>query len=127
MKSAILAILFLAGAAIADEAAKPAAAPKKAKASMAIAGSEMKFADVPEAKGVQMAPIKGDMMKGPAKAMAKFAAGTMHPLHTHTADFELVIISGNFTYGADDASAKEYGPGSYIFIPGGYKHVSGCK
>jgi hypothetical protein len=38
-----------------------------------------------------------------------------------------VIISGTWYTGAGDASARDFGPGSVVFMPGNWKHVSGCR
>jgi quercetin dioxygenase-like cupin family protein len=38
----------------------------------------------------------------------------------------MVIVSGTFTYGAEGEAQKAYGPGSYLVIPGGVRHASGC-
>ena len=135
-----LAVTCLATAALADDAAKPAApdaadakpaagAPvaRKPKSAMAMSATDLKWHEVPESHGVQMAPISGNAMKGAYKSMAKFPADSHHPLHSHSNDLTTVVVSGTFLYGADDASAKEYGPGSYVQIPGGKQHVSGCK
>jgi quercetin dioxygenase-like cupin family protein len=129
-----LGTILLATAALADEPADAGVAtaagakpPKKPKVPVFISPSDLKWTETPGAQGVQVAPIRGNMTKGAYRVMAKFPAGTKHPLHTHSGDLEVVVISGTFLYGADDASTKEFGPGSYAFIPGGTKHVSGCK
>jgi quercetin dioxygenase-like cupin family protein len=133
-----LGTILLATAALADEPAKPAtdaaSAPgarakpgKKGKFTVVVSASELKWNAPPDAHGVQIATIRGNMTKGAYRVMVKFPPGTSHPVHTHSGDVEVVVISGTFLYGADDASAKDLGPGSYAFIPGGTKHISGCK
>ena len=126
MKTIVLGIaLAISAAALADEGAKKAT---KAKAPVMTNAADMKFT-APEGTpaGIQMAPLWGDMSKGAYGVMTKFAAGVKNPLHWHTNDVKVVIVKGTFLAGPDDVSAKEYGPGSYLFIPGGKKHVSGCK
>ena len=38
-----------------------------------------------------------------------------------------VIISGVWYTGADEASAKDFGPGSVVLMPADWVHVSGCR
>ncbi len=139
MKALILAASLLASAAFADEAAKPEAAKpeaakpeaakpaKKAKAGMDVNFADLKWAELKDTGGIQMAPVMGDMSKGAFTAMIKFPAGMMQAQHTHSPDMRVVVISGTLMAGADTASAKEFGPGSFRFVPGGYKHITGCK
>jgi quercetin dioxygenase-like cupin family protein len=131
----MLGTILLATAALADEPAKPTTdaggargkSGKKSKFVVVVSPPELKWNAPPDARGVEIATIRGNMTKGAYRVMVKFPAGTTHPVHTHSGDVEVVVISGTFLYGADDASAKDLGPGSYAFVPGGTKHVSGCK
>jgi quercetin dioxygenase-like cupin family protein len=70
--------------------------------------------------GVMSVTLWGDQTKGPYGGLTKFPAGFKTPLHYHTNDIKMVVIKGAYTY-----QGKKYGPGSYLFIPGGEKHVSG--
>jgi quercetin dioxygenase-like cupin family protein len=87
---------------------------------------ELSWSEVPDSGGVQVATLSGDFFKSAHRVMAKFPAGTAHPLHTHSAKVTVVVISGIFTFGAEGGPEKEYGPGSYLEVPGGFKHTSGC-
>ncbi len=144
MTKTILAALCLATAALADEPAKAEAKPaeaaakpaeaaakptvaKKAKAAMMIAPADLKWVDVPNMKGIQFAPLWGDAQKGAHGRFIKFAAGTDNPLHHHSSDLKSVVVSGTFYTGADAAAAKDLGIGSFALVPGGWKHVSGCR
>jgi anti-sigma factor ChrR (cupin superfamily) len=121
-----LGVICLASAALADEpAAKPMA--KKAKEPVMMTPADIKWADVPNMKGIQVAPLWGDAAKGAHWRFIKFAAGTDNPLHTHTNTLRTVILAGTFYTGADAASAKDLPAGSYGETPGGWKHVSGCR
>lgn len=70
--------------------------------------------------GVMSVMLWGDNTKGAYGGLTKFPAGFKAPLHYHTNDMKIVVIKGAYTY-----NGKKYGPGSYVFIPGGDKHVSG--
>ena len=137
MKALILATTLAATAAFADDAAKPAdaaakpaaapAKPKKAMAPMAIPAADVKWNEMKDSGGVMFAALTGDSSKGPFTAFVKFPGGMSQPLHSHTANVKLVVVSGTLIGGADEASAKEFGPGSFRLVPGGWKHVTGCK
>jgi len=103
--------------------------PAKSAAKRAVlrAAPEMKWVDVPDAKGVQQAVVWGNAQKGAHGSFAKFAAGTEVPLHTHTAGSRSVVISGTVLEGLEGQKSKDLGPGSYFFIPGDVKHTTGCK
>jgi quercetin dioxygenase-like cupin family protein len=62
----------------------------------------------------------GDQTTGAYGGFTKFPAGFKAPLHYHTYETKIVVIKGGYTY-----KGKKYGPGSYLSIPGGDKHVSG--
>lgn len=70
--------------------------------------------------GVVSADLWGNETKGAYGGFTKFPAGFKAPLHYHTNDVKIVVIQGAYTY-----NGKEYGPGSYVFIPAGLKHESG--
>ena len=94
---------------------------KMEKGSTLISSDDLKW--VPMAggpPGVMIAPLKGDMTMGAHEGLIKFPAGFVAPLHHHTYASKIIVIKGGYTY-----KGKVYGPGSYLFIPGGDKHVSG--
>ena len=109
-----------------QEAAKPAAKPPAKKAVLR-SPSEMKWVDIPDAKGAQQAVAWGNPQKGAHGSFAKFAGGTELPLHTHTAGSRSVVISGTMMEGLEGQTPKELGPGSYFYIPGEVKHTTACK
>ena len=65
------------------------------------------------------AKLWGDDTKGAYGGLTKFPANFKAPLHYHTNDMKIVVIQGAYIY-----NGKKYGPGSYLFIPGGEKHES---
>ena len=116
--------LLWVGAAMAQEA-KTKAAAKADIASMT--ANELKWSEVPGTGGVMSAPLWGDMSKGAYGAMFKFPAGKAMPLHTHSSDYKLVVVSGTFLYGAGEEPQKKYGPGSFLTTGKDVKHTSGCE
>ena len=133
MKRYMLRLLGVAGLSVfslavllgaqAEKAAKPTAAKKAALR----AASEMKWVDIPEAKGAQQAVAWGNPQKGAHSSFAKFAGGTELPMHTHTAGSRSVVIAGTMMEGLEGQTPKELGPGSYFYIPGELKHTTACK
>jgi quercetin dioxygenase-like cupin family protein len=103
-----------------------AAGAKKGGAKM-MTPADLKWTDVPNRKGVQTATAWGNPAKGAHGRFIKFAGGTDNELHWHTNTLHAVVLSGTFYTGADAASAKDLGAGSYSEVPGGWKHVSGCR
>jgi quercetin dioxygenase-like cupin family protein len=75
-------------------------------------------------KGVSMAGIWGDTDKGAHATFTKFAPGFDAGMHTHTNDIWIVVVKGAYLY-KDEAGDKRVGPGSFLRVPGGWKHWSG--
>ena len=102
-------------------ASTQASAQKKSKKSPVLwAAESMKWVPMQGPPGVMTADLWGDQTKGAYGALTKFPAGFKAPLHFHTNDMKLVVVKGAYTY-----KGKPYGPGSYLFIPGGDQHESG--
>jgi anti-sigma factor ChrR (cupin superfamily) len=129
--------LLLAAAAFAQEAKKEAgeakakSAPKAgAKAPVFKPAEDLKWTDLDPtgAPGVKIADVAGDHAKGAFTAFIKFPTGFNTPLHTHTHDMKITVISGTFIQTPEGKSQVRLGPGSYFLQPGmTYKHVTGCE
>lgn len=79
------------------------------------------------APGVQLAPLWGDPGKEAFGALFRLPAGFAAPLHTHTHDMKLVIVSGTYLQAEEGEAEFRLGPGSYLLQPGGaYRHTTGC-
>ena len=89
--------------------------------------TDLKWVELPERKGMQFAILSGDPKTGPYTQMRKVRAGTNNGLHSHSSEIKNVIISGVWYTGPDAASAKDFGPGSVVVMPGDWMHVSGCR
>ncbi len=59
-------------------------------------------------------------------SITRFKAGFTTPLHTHTHDVRMVIISGTMVHGDADGQKTPLGPGAYCYVPGGTRHTSAC-
>lgn len=80
------------------------------------------------APGVKIALVHGDLQKGPFGAFMRLPAGFAAPLHTHTHEMRLVIVSGTYIQAQDGKPEFRLGPGSYLVQPGGsYRHTTSCE
>jgi hypothetical protein len=92
--------------------------------------ADLKWADLDPAgaPGVKIVDLWGDHTKGAFGAFIKFPAGFKAPLHTHTNDYKIVVVSGTFIQGPEGKPEFRLGPGSYLMQPGGnYKHTTACE
>jgi len=87
---------------------------------------DLKWTEVPESGGVQMANVVGDAMKGAHSTFVKIPPGQTHPLHTHTAEVKAVVVAGSFLIGPEGGPEKALGAGSYFVVPAKMKHTSSC-
>ena len=121
-------MVSLSTALLAEEMATQSAATKDGvKTPLMASLADLKWAALPERPGMQFAVLSGDPAKGSYTQMRKVPAGTDNPLHSHSNEIKNVIISGVWYTGVDSASAKDFGPGSIIIMPGDWVHVSGCR
>ena len=113
----------LAASAIAD----PMSSQQPARSPMMQSFESLKWEKLPERPGMQFSVLTGDSKVGPYTQIRRVPAGTSNPLHSHSSGITNVIISGVWYTGADETTVKDFGPGSVIFMPGGWLHVSGCR
>ena len=90
--------------------------------------ADLKWADLnPAFPGIRIVDVWGDHTKSGYGAFLEFPPGFLSPLHTHTSDIKIVVLSGTYTQAPEGQATARLGPGSYAFQPGGsYKHISGC-
>ena len=100
---------------------------QEAKAPIMVSFTDLKWVELPERQGMQFAVLSGDPKTGAYTQIRKVPAGTDNPLHSHSSEIKNVIISGVWYTGPDTASAKDFGPGSVVVMPGNCMHVSGCR
>jgi quercetin dioxygenase-like cupin family protein len=91
--------------------------------------ADLKWTDLDPkgAPGVKVADLWGDHAKGAYGAFFKLPAGFAVPLHTHTHDIKVVIVSGTYIQVPEGKPEFRIGPGSYFMQPGGnYRHTTSC-
>jgi hypothetical protein len=127
---AFVVSFVLAVAVLAQEPAKAKSAPKEGgKKAVIVPASDLKWTDLDPsgAPGVKSADVWGDHTKGAFGGFTKFPAGFTTPLHTHTSDIKIAVISGTFIHTPEGKPEIRLGPGSYLMQPGGnYKHITSC-
>src|SRR5690242_13724952 len=91
--------------------------------------SVLKWTDLdPGAPGVKVADLWGNHANGAFGALFKLPAGFAAPLHTHTYDMKVVILSGTYIQAPEGKPEFRLGPGSYFMQPGGdYRHITCCE
>ena len=124
-QTSALPVLFLALLVLA--AAAQAEPQKAAKAFIAWPASDLKWEVLPgDPPGPMISRLWGDPTKGAYGAMEKFPAGFSAPLHTHSADHKVVVVSGTWIHGEPGKPDVRLGPGSYLFQPANQKHTTAC-
>ncbi|HXM77758.1 MAG TPA: cupin domain-containing protein [Thermoanaerobaculia bacterium] len=76
--------------------------------------------------GVKEVTLWGDPTKGAFGTLQKFPPGFSAPLHTHSADLRIVVVSGTIIHGPEGKSEVRLPAGSYLFLPSSYRHTTGC-
>ena len=73
--------------------------------------------------GVAAAPVSGDMEKGASRFFLKYPAGLVTPMHHHTANHHVTVISGSITL---TVGGKEHrlGPGAYFMLADRAAHIA---
>jgi quercetin dioxygenase-like cupin family protein len=80
----------------------------------------------PEAGGY--AVLSGDPNEGASQMLFRYPRGEF-PVHTHSADYQAVVIKGqakHWAEGKSSAEAASLGPGSYWSQPARQKHGDSC-
>ena|ERR1700688_1386566 len=88
---------------------------------------DVKFTDIKDAPGWQIAPMVGDMTKeGFFMVRFKMAPNTMLGPHTHPIDEMLTVLSGELNVGDGTAFDKSKGvvlkPGAFYYMKAGLAH-----
>lgn len=90
-----------------------------------IAYDDLTWVPFGEGSPVMMAQLWGNMATGPSGFLLKMPAGFEVPMHTHSAGYRAVVISGEALHwdkGTERADAVAVGPGSYLEQPPGAFH-----
>jgi hypothetical protein len=108
--------------------AKSASKPAESRL-VVMPASDMKWTDLDPvgAPGVKVADLWGNHASGAFGALFKLPAGFAAPLHTHTHDMKVVIVSGTYIQVPEGKPEFRLVQGSYFLQPGGsYRHTTTC-
>lgn len=107
----IAAALFSAASVYAGEAGK----------SVVLSKADLKWKAM--GNGIAAAPISGDMQKGPCRFFLKYPVGLVTPMHHHTANHHVTVVSGSITL---TVGGKDHrlGPGSYFMLADRAAHIA---
>jgi hypothetical protein len=78
--------------------------------------------------GPQVAPVSGDFTKGKHVMLIKLKSGFKSPLHTHTASYTGIDVTGrsrHFEPGKPETETVME-PGAHWTVAGGVPHISEC-
>jgi mannose-6-phosphate isomerase-like protein (cupin superfamily) len=75
---------------------------------------------------VTAAILRGDPRSGPAWVLLKLTAGCRVPSHWHTANEDLVVISGQGTIAMDAGPPLRFVPGALAALPSHHVHHASC-
>lgn len=119
----IIALSLLAATAF----GKGKADMKTSKASDAIfiEAKDMKWTAVEGFQGVQTAVVEGDATKGAHHAYMKFDSGFAAPLHHHTSDHYVTVITGTVLLNVDGVEHR-LPAGSYFAFKNKKQHITTC-
>ena len=108
---------------ISISAALIAASPLAAAggSSVVVKNSELTWKDM--GNGVAAAVVSGDMQKGASRFFLKYPVGLVTPMHHHTADHYVTVISGSITL-TTDGKVQKLGPGDYFALTKKATHVA---
>ena len=103
------------------------ASAQSGKPPVLMPAGDLKWVDNPAVKGAKIAVLWGDPKTGAYGAFKKVPAGFKFGLHSHTADQQVVMISGTISVMTDGGPAQPFVTGSYMFMPGGKIHSADCN
>jgi quercetin dioxygenase-like cupin family protein len=120
-----LVIMLGAAAVVGESARAPASDPGPM---VAMSPQTMTFAPIPTMpRCASGAILRGNPRSGPAWVLLKLASGCRVPWHWHSANEDLVIVSGRGTMEMKDGPPLQFVPGAYVSLPNHHVHRASCS
>ncbi len=69
---------------------------------------------------------RGDPKSGPSVTYSKLAAGCKVPWHTHSANAQVLFVSGTFQLHMKGQQVRVLRQGSYVYVPANHVHQETC-
>ena len=124
-KTMIVALSLLAATAYGKGKTDTSAKMNKASDAVIIEAKDMKWTETEGLKGVQSSVIEGDSAKGPHHAFMKLSSGFTAPVHHHTADHFVSVITGTVILTVDGIEHR-LPAGSYFSLRNKKAHATAC-
>ena len=86
---------------------------------------DLMWSDVPNFPGIKMAVVDGDPAKGASHFMLKLADGFAAPLHHHSSDHFVTVVSGTLVLTVDGKETM-LPAGSFFLFKGKMQHLTRC-
>ena len=125
MKNTLTALMVVLAGLSWSIAPRAQAADKGKKGALLVPAADIKWNDVPDMAGVQLAAVDGDPAKGPSHFFIKFVGGFTAPVHHHTASHFVTVVTGTLVLTVDGAEQK-LPPGSFFSFSNKTKHATAC-
>ncbi len=123
-----IALVSIVGAALlvsAAAGAKDAASKKGGGTVVLLPASDLKWGDVSDRPGAKLAAAEGDPSKGASHFFIKLPAGFSAPLHHHSPDHYVAVMSGTVVFNVDGQD-HTLPAGSYFSFTGKKAHTTHC-
>ena len=104
-----------------------AAGAAKGKAPVNMPAADLKWEELMKGAPLQMAKLWGDRAKGEYAMLLKLPGGFDSGMHSHTADYQAVLIKGTWVHTNEGGAPVELAPGSHVMQPGKQMHNDACK
>ena len=91
-----------------------------------VPAGDLKWQAVPNMQGIQLAAVQGDPAKGASHFFLKFAPGFSAPVHHHSANHHVTVVSGTLVLTVDGKDHK-LPAGSYFAFTGKKPHATRCE
>lgn len=69
---------------------------------------------------------RGDPKTGPSVTLSRLAAGCKVPWHTHSANAQVLFVSGHFQLQMKGQQVETLTQGSYAYVPANHQHQESC-
>lgn len=125
MKNRITTSFALALAFVAIAPQAPAKGEKKAGTFVLLPAGDLKWNDTPGFPNVKMAVLDGDPAKGPCHILIRLQDGFAAPLHHHTSDHFVTVLSGTLSLTVD-GKETQLPAGSFFLFKGKKVHITKC-
>jgi len=99
---------------------------KKAPTAMLLPAGDLKWSDVPDFPGVKMAVLDGNPAKGAGHFLIKLKDGFAAPLHHHSSDHFVTVVSGTLVLTVDGKDTR-LPAGSFFLFRGMKQHLTKCE